>query len=223
MGLAEARQHLDAARQRLAILTQQAESQPAEPPADVFSEEARRLLHDLQAAADALEALASPGPAPADGPGPERLVGEPLARQQHENEYQMDLPNGKVLWIAVRERPYFGADGAPMHVAGTADLRQALQGEVHLSDHILSQLIQVLAEPKMPPATETHFTDREQEILHLIGKGYRPNQIAERLGVSVRTINSHRQNLKRKLKLNSTAALDRFAIEWVHGKKNPAS
>ena len=58
------------------------------------------------------------------------------------------------------------------------------------------------------------LSERELEVLQLIGQGYRPRQIAETLHVSPKTVNSHRENMKRKLELSSTADLDQFAIRW---------
>lgn len=59
------------------------------------------------------------------------------------------------------------------------------------------------------------LTDREHEILRLIGMGLSGSEIAARLHRSVKTIDVHRQNLKQKLRLNSTANLTIFAARWV--------
>lgn len=58
------------------------------------------------------------------------------------------------------------------------------------------------------------LTDREFEILLLLGQGFEPRHIAERLSLSVNTIESYRQRLKSKLKLESASELSRFAIDW---------
>jgi DNA-binding NarL/FixJ family response regulator len=59
------------------------------------------------------------------------------------------------------------------------------------------------------------LTERETEVLHLIGRGKSNKEIATELKVSVKTIDTHRGNLMRKLDLHSTADLVRYAIE--HG------
>jgi DNA-binding NarL/FixJ family response regulator len=58
------------------------------------------------------------------------------------------------------------------------------------------------------------LTDRELEILHLIGKGLRSREIAEEITLSIKTVETHRGNLKEKLGLRSATELLRFAVEW---------
>jgi len=57
------------------------------------------------------------------------------------------------------------------------------------------------------------ITPREREVLRLIGEGATSKDIAARLGISPKTAQIHRDNLKRKLKANSTAAMVRYAIK----------
>lgn len=59
----------------------------------------------------------------------------------------------------------------------------------------------------------TTLSPREYEVLKLITKGYKTNQIAEELHVSVHTINSHRKNILRKLNIKSPAELIVYALE----------
>ena len=59
----------------------------------------------------------------------------------------------------------------------------------------------------------TNLSPREFEVLSLITKGYKTNQIAEELFVSVHTVNSHRKNILRKLNLKSPAELIVYALE----------
>ncbi len=60
------------------------------------------------------------------------------------------------------------------------------------------------------------LTDRELEVYRLIGRGEGTRQIAERLKLSVKTIESHREHLKAKLTLASGAALVQSAVHWVN-------
>ena len=57
------------------------------------------------------------------------------------------------------------------------------------------------------------LTRREREVLRLIGDGATTKDIAQRLGISPRTAQVHRENLKQKLGLRSTAAIVRYAIK----------
>jgi len=59
----------------------------------------------------------------------------------------------------------------------------------------------------------TKPTQREREVLKLIGEGATTKEVAQRLGISVKTAQAHRDNLKQKLELRSTAAIVRYAIK----------
>ena len=59
----------------------------------------------------------------------------------------------------------------------------------------------------------TNLSPREYEVLSLITKGFKTNQIAETLFLSVHTVNSHRKNILRKLNLKSPAELIVYALE----------
>jgi DNA-binding NarL/FixJ family response regulator len=74
------------------------------------------------------------------------------------------------------------------------------------------------AEPAEPTdaASVIDLTDRELEVGNLIGSGLRTSEIAERLHVSVKTIETHRSNIKRKLQLPNASRLTQFWIHWVN-------
>jgi DNA-binding NarL/FixJ family response regulator len=57
------------------------------------------------------------------------------------------------------------------------------------------------------------LSQRECEILACIAKGHASKQVAEELGLSTRTVETHRQNIKRKLKLDGQAELIKYAVE----------
>jgi DNA-binding NarL/FixJ family response regulator len=60
-----------------------------------------------------------------------------------------------------------------------------------------------------------NLTDRELEVFELIGHGMPTREIAEKLHLSVKTVDSYREHLKQKLKLDSATELLKHAIEWV--------
>ena len=101
-------------------------------------------------------------------------------------------------------------------------VRRVLAGHVYLSEHMMDRLLPAVSnnhtDATATPAED--LTEREREILELIGQGYRARQIAERLQLSPKTVNSHRENIKKKLQLRDASELDRFAIRWVHGEGN---
>jgi DNA-binding CsgD family transcriptional regulator len=59
------------------------------------------------------------------------------------------------------------------------------------------------------------LTDRELEILEMIGKGRSSREIATELNLSAKTIESHRLRMKNKMGMKSAAELVRFAVDWT--------
>jgi len=59
------------------------------------------------------------------------------------------------------------------------------------------------------------LTDREFEVLQLLGQGKGTREIAEQLRLSVKTVDAHRANLKHKLELKTASELVRYAVRWV--------
>jgi len=71
----------------------------------------------------------------------------------------------------------------------------------------------------LPAATSLDsLSDRELEVLGLIGNGHSSRDLAQRLHLSMKTIESHREHIKTKLGLKSAAELVNFAYNWVHGR-----
>jgi DNA-binding CsgD family transcriptional regulator len=62
------------------------------------------------------------------------------------------------------------------------------------------------------------LTDREFEIFQLIGQGLGTREIAEKLHLSVKTVDVHRANIKAKLKLQTSSELIRFAVRWLESQ-----
>jgi DNA-binding NarL/FixJ family response regulator len=67
----------------------------------------------------------------------------------------------------------------------------------------------------------TSLSDRELEVLSMIGRGRRYREIAEALNISVRTVDAHREHIKKKLNLEDATALTRYAIEWDNDEAGP--
>lgn len=65
------------------------------------------------------------------------------------------------------------------------------------------------------------LTNREQEVFLLLGQGYKPRHIAEKLQLSISTVEVYRQHLKEKLKLKNAAALTRYAVFWYGKHEDP--
>ena len=100
---------------------------------------------------------------------------------------------------------------------GRIDANQVLlAGDVYLSDAMYSRLSKRLMDPgSVAPSPMAGLTEREFEVLHLLGLGFGTRQIAEKLNRSVKTIESHRAALKEKLQLDSGNDLVRFAVQMA--------
>ena len=97
-------------------------------------------------------------------------------------------------------------------------IRHVLDGKRYLSAAMLEQFTDKFFTGGRNLKSDSPLavlTDRELEVFRLIGQGNSTRKIAERLGRSVKTIESHRENLKQKLSLESGAALVQRAIHWV--------
>ena len=100
-------------------------------------------------------------------------------------------------------------DAAPMELE--LALRSALGGDVFLSPRISSRMIAPLL-GKAKPAGVAALPPRQREILAQIGRGLSSKEIAADLGISVKTVETHRAAVMHKLKLRTTAELVRYAV-----------
>jgi len=104
-------------------------------------------------------------------------------------------------------------------------LRQAIDGKLYLSekvkDHILSNYV-VRSHSKSEQSLE-RLTDRELEVFRMIGQGYRTRDIADKLFLSVKTIGTYRERIKKKLNVKHANALVSYAVHWYkNGSVNPS-
>ncbi len=117
----------------------------------------------------------------------------------------------------VTEALRVGAAGYCLKTAKAEDLIAAVRavaaGQHYLSPPLADRLITAYAQ-QATPSTDPYetLTTREREVLHLVAEGHANVQIAARLGISPRTVETHRANLMRKLNLQSHADLVRYAI-----------
>jgi len=96
-------------------------------------------------------------------------------------------------------------------------IRKVLGGELYISDRMASRMVTKLISPKTganASPVET-LSDREFEVFRMISQGTGPTEMAKRLGVSVKTIETHREHVKDKLNLKTAAELTRFALQWA--------
>jgi DNA-binding NarL/FixJ family response regulator len=114
-----------------------------------------------------------------------------------------------------------GADGYVMKHEAMANVIQAIRevfnGRPYLSPAMAAQVITKFAHGQVegePEPTE-RLSDRELEILELIGKGTEVRQIAKLLHLSPKTVETHRAHIKEKLQLKNAREVVRFAVQWL--------
>jgi DNA-binding NarL/FixJ family response regulator len=102
-------------------------------------------------------------------------------------------------------------------------IRTVLNREIYLSRKMASRLLHKFVAHAPPladasPSSQLPLTRREAQVLQLIGSGHKNGDIAIRLKLSVKTVEAHRENIKRKLGLSSASQLVQHAIEWVESR-----
>ena len=92
-------------------------------------------------------------------------------------------------------------------------IRTALTGGTALSPRMTDRLVQqaVTTDSNESKGVEG-LSDRELEVFHQIGSGLGTRQIAERMCISIKTVETHRENIKKKLGIHSAAELSRYAV-----------
>jgi two-component system response regulator NreC len=137
-----------------------------------------------------------------------------------------EAPLSKVLMLSQYEDEEYvlealgeaGAAGYVVKTDAAAELLSAVRavhsGRQYLSPTIAPIVLARLRNGSSPKAARAATpTRREREVLKLIGEGATTKEVANRLGISVKTAQVHRDNLKQKLELRSTAAIVRYAIK----------
>lgn len=100
-------------------------------------------------------------------------------------------------------------------------IRRIRSGHLYVSDDVASQMLNRLVggetgDDTSPVAT---LSDRELEIVNLIGNGMLTREIAAKLHVSVKTVETHRAHIKEKLNLRNATQLVQFCVRWVEENK----
>jgi DNA-binding NarL/FixJ family response regulator len=94
-------------------------------------------------------------------------------------------------------------------------IRQVLSGRIYVSEGIAQAVLERLGHEAATDNPLASLTDRELEVFDLIGRGQSTGAIAEQLGVSTKTIETYRSNIKTKLNLKDATDLVRFAATWT--------
>jgi DNA-binding NarL/FixJ family response regulator len=116
-----------------------------------------------------------------------------------------------------------GASGYIMKQAAADQLlnalRTVLRGETYLSETLQTQLRSRAGHAVNDGNPVERLSNRELQVLNLVGRGVSSREIAAELGLSVKTVESHRQSIKRKLNLTTNSQLLQYAINWFAGRR----
>jgi DNA-binding NarL/FixJ family response regulator len=117
-----------------------------------------------------------------------------------------------------------GARGYIMKEAGGENLltaiRQVLGGQAYVSPNVSARILDNMSgrRPRGSSSPIEKLSDREFEIFQLVGNGKSTRDIAKQLGLSPKTVDVHRANIKEKLGLKDATALVRHAVRWVESQ-----
>lgn len=110
-----------------------------------------------------------------------------------------------------------GAHGFIEKDVQLSELKQGLEvvaaGGSYFGPQVANVICSVVADTKSEESLEDNLTEREREVLELIALGNSTKDIAEGLGLSVKTIDNHRTSMMRKLGFHNVASITRYAVE----------
>jgi DNA-binding NarL/FixJ family response regulator len=138
---------------------------------------------------------------------------------------RVHFPEIRVLMLSMHDESLYamrsvraGAQGYIMKVTAAEEvvtaIRQILAGDIYLSPRIAKQTMMSLVGRKKEGSMSAldDLSDRELEVFQMVGDGLTTRQIAERLHLSVKTIETHKAHIKEKLHLETATQLTQHAI-----------
>ena len=99
-------------------------------------------------------------------------------------------------------------------------IKTVLSGKIYVSAAMRDRLLETMFNRRESVETDSveRLSDRELEVLDLIGQGYGAAETARALNLSVKTVNAYREHIKDKLHLDGAGELRRFAVKWVQSR-----
>jgi DNA-binding NarL/FixJ family response regulator len=101
--------------------------------------------------------------------------------------------------------------------------RQVLAGGLYLSPRMTERMLTRAVGAKTSKSLVDVLSDRELEVFEQIGNGLTTRLIAEKLHISRKTVETHREHIKRKLHLSNATELTQHAVQWVLQNHRPES
>ena len=134
-------------------------------------------------------------------------------RNDYCNIYSFRVRNTKQQYVRVTNRLQVleqGLSGKAWLILGNMSISPDQKNSEHVDCTVLNLRNGELFSPTLLSSPTSHLTERETEILHLIQKGLLSKEIANKLQISIHTVNIHRQNLLHKLEVqNSIEAINK--------------
>ena len=96
-------------------------------------------------------------------------------------------------------------------------IRQVVRGKIYLSPRMTERMLcrAIGTEESLETSPIDNLSDRELEVFELIGQGLTTRQIANKLHLSPKTVETYRENIKSKLNLSNATELTRHAVQWT--------
>ena len=148
---------------------------------------------------------------------------------------RVEHPEVKVLVLSQYDELIFaeralraGASGYIMKENATDEVlravRKVLAGELYFSDRVASAIVQrtLREKPDSSRVGVERLSDREMQVLQLLGASYSPREIAEQFHLSRKTVETHCEKIKHKLSLHNAAELKQFARRWAVENMTPS-
>jgi len=102
-------------------------------------------------------------------------------------------------------------------------IRKVKAGGLYLSERMSGRLLSMFLQGPNAPGNSRigQLSDREIEVFELIGRGITTREIAGQLNLSIKTVEAHREHIKKKMKLADATQLLQHAIHWVQNEGQP--
>lgn len=133
--------------------------------------------------------------------------------------FKEQLPHTRLLMLSMHDsREYiststmYGASGYLLKDVSTDEIVHAIETVATGGTYFSTGASQALMNDKAKSDIETPLTTREQAVLLLVAEGVSNREVAKKLDISVRTVETHRKNIKKKLGISTTAGLTKYAI-----------
>ncbi len=137
-------------------------------------------------------------------------------------QIKADVPNTRIMILSMHDNHEYvvsaleeGASGYILKDVSTAEVATAIEAIYRGGTYFSAEVSRSLATPPENKRADDILTARESDVIIELAKGNTNKMIARILNISERTVETHRKNIKRKLKIGTTAGLTRYAIE--HG------